>query len=102
MATEPLQVVTKVERTPRGLVNALFNSLDNLNAGTQSADDVRAVCHTARSIVNIARLEMDAARMAESLGRKVEFTSLPDLGARPKGQSNASGDKSGNPAQQLR
>ncbi len=84
MVDSTVSVVTKVERSPRGLVGALFNSLDNLNAGTQSADDVRAICHTARSIVNIARLEMDAARLAETLGKRVEFSSLPDLGARPK------------------
>lgn len=77
---EDVKVITKVERSPRGLVQALFNSLDALNAGTQSADDVRAVCHTARSVVNVARLEMDAARLAETLGKKVQFTSLPGLG----------------------
>jgi hypothetical protein len=79
---EQVQVVTKIERSPKGLVEALFNSLDGLNAGIKSADDVRAVAHTARSIVGIARLEMEATRMAETLGRKVEFTSLPGLGAR--------------------
>lgn len=82
MPSDNLQVITKVERSPKGLVDALFNSLDNLNSGAQSADDVRAVCHTARSIVNIARLEMDAARMAETIGKNVAFKSLPDLGKR--------------------
>jgi len=77
-----IQVIQKVERSPRGLVNALFNSLDALNSRTQSAEEVRALSHTARSIVNIARLEMDAARLAESLGKRVEFSSLPGLGDR--------------------
>lgn len=77
-------VITKVVRSPSGLVDALFNSLDNLNNGTQSPDDVRAVCHTARTIVGIARLEMDATRLASSLGKNVDFKSLPDLGKRGK------------------
>lgn len=79
-----INLVTKVERSPKGLVNALFNSLDSLNMGTQSADDVRAIAHTARQIVGIARLEMDAARMAETMGKNVSFSSLPGLGERPK------------------
>lgn len=79
---DKIEVVTKVERSPRGLVEALFNSLDGLNAGVRTADEVRAVAHTARSIANIARLEMDAVRLSESLGKKVPFSSLPGLGER--------------------
>jgi len=83
MSTVPeATVITKIERSPRGLVEALFNSLDGLNAGVKSADDVRATAHTARSIVGVARLEMDATRLSETLGKRVEFASLPGLGAR--------------------
>jgi hypothetical protein len=82
MSVQEATVITKIDRSPKGLVEALFNSLDGLNAGVKSADDVRATAHTARSIVSIARLEMDAVRLAENLGKRVDFASLPGLGAR--------------------
>lgn len=87
------QVITKVERSPKGLVEALFNSLDGLNAGVKDVDDVRAVCHTARAIVTVARLEMDAARLADAIGKRVEFKSLPDLGQRPRAEAKPSDEK---------
>jgi hypothetical protein len=74
--------MTKVERSPQGLVSALFDSLDNLNNGTQTVEEVRAVCHTTKSIVNVARLEIEAARLQHELGRKVELTTLPGLGVK--------------------
>jgi len=40
------QMVTKVERSPRGLVDALFNSIDKLNNGLATSEEVRAVSHT--------------------------------------------------------
>jgi len=75
-----IKVVTKVERSPKGLAEALFNSLDALNAGTQSAEDARAVSHTARTVVNLARLEMDAEKLSSDLARPLKVTSLPQLG----------------------
>jgi hypothetical protein len=79
---EDVKTVQKVERSPRGLVDALFDSLDKLNNGDQSADDVRAVCHTARSIVSVARLEIEAARLASDLGKPVEIGALPGLNSK--------------------
>lgn len=79
-----VEKIRKVERSPKGLVNALFDAMDDLNARNITHDEVRAVAHTARAIIGVARLEMDAVRMSESLGRKVEFQSLPGLAERPK------------------
>lgn len=79
-----VEKIRKVERSPRGLVDALFDAMDDLNAKDKSPDEVRAVAHTARVIVNVARLEMDAIRLQESAGKKVDFKSLPGLGERPQ------------------
>lgn len=78
---EDVKVVKKVERSPKGLVDALFDSIDKLNAGLSTAEEARAVAHTARSIVGVARLELEAISLRQKLGSNIPISALPALGA---------------------
>ena len=60
--TLPVRVI----RSSKGLVDALFDSIDRLNSGQVTPEAARALSHTAKTIVNVARLEMDYRKMAES------------------------------------
>ena len=51
--------VLAIKRTSSGLVDALFDCMDKLNKREIDAEHARAISHTARSIVQIARLEME-------------------------------------------
>lgn len=64
-----------VSRTTRGLVEALFDTIDKLNAKEIDAEQARAVSHTARSIVSVARLELEYRQFVEASGEKT-LTSL--------------------------
>jgi hypothetical protein len=65
-----------VQRTSQGLVNALFDCIDKLNSKEITAEDARAVSHTVRSIVQIARLEMEFRGFADAAGEKAKIVSL--------------------------
>lgn len=68
---------TTVTRTSRGLVDALFDTIDKLNAKAIDAEHARAISHTAKSIVNIAMLELEYRRFAADQATAVEaLTSL--------------------------
>ena len=54
-----------VVRTSKGLVDALFDSIDALNSKKIDAEHARALSHTARAIVNIATLELEFRRYKE-------------------------------------
>jgi hypothetical protein len=54
-----------VVRSSTGLVDALFDSIDRLNNKEVTAEEARAVSHTAKSIVAIARLEMDFIKLSK-------------------------------------
>lgn len=75
-----VKAIARVERTPRGLADALFDSMDKLNAGTSSVEECRAIANTARVIVGVARLEIEAVRLADGMGKRVQFGTLPGLG----------------------
>ena len=66
---------TAINRTTAGLVDALFDTIDRLNAREIDAEQARAVSHTARSIIGVARLELEYRQFVESSGKK-ELTSL--------------------------
>jgi len=65
-----------VKRTTNGLVDALFDCIDKLNAKEIDAEHARAVSHTARSIVQIAKLEMEYRESAAAGGDRAKLTSL--------------------------
>jgi hypothetical protein len=54
-----------LDRTSRGLVEALFDTIDRLNAKEIDAEQARAISHTARTIVNVAQLELEYRKWAE-------------------------------------
>jgi hypothetical protein len=56
--------VPVVTRTSAGLVNAMFDTIDGLNNKTIDPEHARAVSHSARTIVQIARLELEARQSA--------------------------------------
>lgn len=51
-----------VERSTAGLRTALFDALDDLNAGKRSAQDVVAVTRAASAIVESIRIEVEFYR----------------------------------------
>jgi hypothetical protein len=59
MREAPLLAVEKIERNLQGLVNALFDELDAMRAGTGSAEKVRAVCIVAGRINSLLNTEMN-------------------------------------------
>lgn len=57
-----------IERNPKGLVDALFDSIDAVRTKQMTPEESRAISHSCRSIVNVARMEMDYLKMrSESL-----------------------------------
>jgi hypothetical protein len=48
-----------IARNSKGLVDALFDVIDKLNAKEIDSEHARAISHTARSIVNVAELELE-------------------------------------------
>ena len=52
-----------VARTSQGLVEALFDTLDKLNDRKVTPEEARAVSHTARSIIGVAHLELEARKI---------------------------------------
>jgi hypothetical protein len=57
---------TPMKRTSAGLVDTLFDAIDNLNAKKIDTEHARALAHTARAIVAIASLELDFRRLQET------------------------------------
>lgn len=47
-----------VVRSSKGLADALFNAIDDLNDKKIDPETARAISHTAKTIVNIAVLEL--------------------------------------------
>jgi hypothetical protein len=57
-----------VERTSRGLVQGLFDAIDNLNQKKIDPEHARALSHTARTIVSVASLEMEFMKLQKDNG----------------------------------
>ena len=68
-------MATDIVRSSHGLVDALFSTIDKLNAKEIDAEHARAISHTARSIVSIARLELEF-REFEKVNGQNKLTSL--------------------------
>jgi hypothetical protein len=60
----------QVTRTSSGLVDALFNSIDRLNAKEIDAEHARAISHTAKTIVSVASLELEMKKFTDANGTK--------------------------------
>lgn len=58
--------MTGIVRSSKGLVDGLFDSIDKLNSKEIDAEQARALSHTARTIVNIARLEIEFRKLSEN------------------------------------
>lgn len=65
-------------RTSHGLVDALFDSIDRLNAKEIDPEHARAISHTAKTIVAIANLELEVRKFrdAHQGSNKGELSSL--------------------------
>lgn len=57
-----------VIRTPQGLVEAMFDAIDRLNKKEIDSEHARALSHSARTIVQIARLELEYRQYAGNEG----------------------------------
>lgn len=57
-----------VTRSSQGLVDALFTAIDRLNSKEIDSEQCRALSHTARTIVGVARLELDYRRFRSEGG----------------------------------
>lgn len=60
----------KVERSSKGLVDSLFDSIDDLNEGRITSEHARAVSHTSRTIVSVASLELKQRKFAQEQSRE--------------------------------
>ena len=54
--------MTEVDKTSRGLANAMFEELELLRSGKSTPQQARAKASIANTICAISRLEMDYAR----------------------------------------
>lgn len=71
-----------VTRTSGGLVDALFDSIDRLNARTIDTEHARAIAHSARAIVGIASLELEFRKLQRDAGMdKLRSLSITDQAA---------------------
>lgn len=57
-----------IERTSRGLVEGLFDAIDNLNQKKIDPEHARALAHTARTIVGVASLELEFMKLQKENG----------------------------------
>lgn len=71
MTNEPTRLVV---RSTAGLRDALFNALDDMNAGKKSPTDVIATTRVATAVVATARLELDFYKHVPR-----NAASIPDL-----------------------
>ena len=65
-----------IKRTFQGLVDALFTVIDRLNAKEIDAEHARAISYTAKTIVNVAALELEYRRFVTEEGAQPQLTSL--------------------------
>ena len=58
--------ISTIKRNSKGLVNLLFDELEDLNSGRSTPQQARAKASMANSIIAVSRLEMDYARFVAS------------------------------------
>lgn len=66
-----------IERTSKGLANAMFDELESLNKGTSTPQNARAKSAIANTIISVSRLEMEYARFVSD--SRSENNSLPSF-----------------------
>lgn len=65
------------QRSSKGLVDLLFDAIDQLNNKKIDAEHARAVSHTAKSIVAVASLELEFRRFSREVSAQTApLTSL--------------------------
>jgi hypothetical protein len=68
-------MTTIVERTSKGLTEALFDTIDKLVAKKITPEEARAVSHTAKTIIAMGQLELEFRRFVADAGEQ-KLTSL--------------------------
>ena len=71
-----------IARTSRGLVDALFETIDRLNNKEIDAEQARAISHTARTIVATASLELEYRKWELDSGTLAEPLKSLDIDAK--------------------
>ena len=74
---EEVHLPKKITRSSTGLVDALFETIDQLNAKEIDAEHARAISHSARSIVQIAKLELEFRSFSDSSNTKLVSLQIP-------------------------
>lgn len=69
----------KIERTSRGLAEAMFDELDRLLEGKSTPQQASAKAKVANTICQISRLEMDFARFVAGERAELASMALPAL-----------------------
>lgn len=75
--------IEPLDRTSRGLVDALFDTIDRLNSKQIDSEQARAISHTARTIVTVASLELEFRKWAANEGVSAPLKSLAITGPEP-------------------
>lgn len=70
-----------IKRTSKGLVDSMFDAIDNLNAKRIDAEHARALSHAARTIVSVASLELDMRKFNREVDGNNDLKSLQIEGA---------------------
>lgn len=68
--------IRRIERSPKGMVDALFDSMDRMMNKEMTPEEGRAISHTVRSVVTVTRLEMDFRKQSAELGGPDAIKSL--------------------------
>ena len=66
-----------IKRSSTGLVEALFDAMDKLNKREIDAEHARAISHTVRSIVQVAKLELEYRELAMDGAKLVSLSIEP-------------------------
>ena len=79
--SDETQKITRIDRSAAGLTDAMFAAIDKLNAGVINADECRAIAQAGRTVVGMARVELDYQKLANTAGKSMSSAVLPDIGA---------------------
>jgi len=74
--------VKKIDRTSKGLRDALFDEIDSLRSDSPQPTKSMAVAKMAGQIINIAAAEMESSRATEKHEERAPWTDLMGTGKR--------------------
>jgi hypothetical protein len=72
-------MTNKTERTSRGLMETLFQELDDLKSGSSTPQNARAKAALVNTICSITRLEIEHAKYVSSVRGKSPTSEIPRL-----------------------